>query len=270
LQDKLNLTESNLLLEDTLLLNHYSIDFASYIWNARNTFLMRTVKWTDNYELFIKNINEVLQQTSTFGLKAKQYVFFYWLMFDMKIKGTNLFLDTTANALKRDNWISKKYHDVFLKERQTYEHLFHGKPAPHLQGINTEEKVVSLNDLKGKVVFVDVWATWCAPCIEALPHVQELQEKFKNNKDVIFLFLSNDSREDGDKQWKNYLKEHPEFKGIHVRAREKEDRKFEGGWKVTGIPRYLLIDKQGNIIDAFARNNSYEKLAEMIEEASRK
>lgn len=141
-----------------------------------------------------------------------------------------------------------------------------GNPAPHLQGISPDDKVHSLNDFKGKVIFIDIWATWCAPCIERLPHIMELQGNFINSKEVVFIFLSNDSDEEED-SWKKYLLDHPEFNGIHLRARKKEDRPFEKLWKVVGIPRYMIVDKEGKIIDAFAKHSSYEKLKEVIESA---
>lgn len=138
-----------------------------------------------------------------------------------------------------------------------------GNPAPHLQGISPDGKIHSLNDFKGKVIFIDIWATWCRPCIDGFPHLFELQEAFINSKEVVFIFLSND-RDEEEETWKKYLSDHPEFKGIHLRARKEEDRPFEKLWKVTGIPRYMIINKEGKIVDAFAKNLSHEELKKAI------
>jgi thiol-disulfide isomerase/thioredoxin len=185
---------------------------------------------------------------------------------DIQQTGVNHFKDSIINALVAQKKISVERNQQLISLKQKYNHLLPGNPAPHLQGVNAEGKLITLKDLKGKVIFIDVWGTGCPPCIEAIPHVMELRNKLQENKEVEFVFLSGDKED----EWKQFLKAHPTFKGTHLRSRGEEDSRYEENWKINGIPRYILIDKQGNIIDAFARNNSYEKLAEMIEKASKK
>lgn len=55
--------------------------------------------------------------------------------------------------------------------------------------VDQKGKKVSLGDLKGKVVFINFWATWCGPCIAEMPSIQKLHDKFKNNSDVVFVIL---------------------------------------------------------------------------------
>jgi thiol-disulfide isomerase/thioredoxin len=131
-----------------------------------------------------------------------------------------------------------------------------------LRGISQDGKVITLKDLKGKVIFIDMWSTGCPPCIKGIPHLLEMQKKFKERGEVEFVFLSGDD----EVTWKKYLTNHTEFTGTHLLMRDKEDSQYNDNWKVTGIPRYILVDKQGYILDAFARCN--EKLQKMIEKAS--
>lgn len=56
--------------------------------------------------------------------------------------------------------------------------------------------VIDLSDLKGKVVFINFWATWCPPCIAEMPSINKLQEKFKDNKDFIILMVDADNKPD--------------------------------------------------------------------------
>ena len=203
-----------------------------------------------------------LEKANQYNKEIKEFLLFDVLFMDVVLRGPRQFTDSLANQLIEQHRMSYKYQKIFSDKKKEFADLMPGNIAPPLQGISPEGKVCSLNDFKGKVIFVDIWATWCSPCIKALPHMSELQEKLGNNKNLIFLFLSNDQDE---KKWKNYLLEHPEFKGVHLRARKEEDRPFENAWKGGGIPRYMLIDQEGKIIDAFAKNNSYKKLQEIIE-----
>ncbi|WP_457127178.1 redoxin family protein [Mucilaginibacter sp. HD30] len=111
-------------------------------------------------------------------------------------------------------------------------------------------KTVSLASFKGKTVIIDFWATWCGPCIMSFPGMQIAQNKYKNNPDVVFLFI--DTWETGS----NYLPGVKKFiseKGysFHVLVDEtgsdKRQSKVISTYKVEGIPTKFIIDKNGDI-----------------------
>ncbi|MBP3303712.1 MAG: AhpC/TSA family protein [Muribaculaceae bacterium] len=79
-----------------------------------------------------------------------------------------------------------------------------GKPAPDLIGENPDGKEIKLSDLKGNVVLIDFWATWCGPCRAALPHVREVYNKYHDKGFEVFCVADNDS--DPDK-WKEAIEE---------------------------------------------------------------
>lgn len=260
LENKLGLTVNNLL-NDTLLIKFPSSNFTAYLNTNNRRYLSKTVSLssTDRYKNAIM-LHNAVESASQYSRQIKTFLTYYNIYWDLVGGGPNPVTDSISDEFKRKYPSATEYHALLDNLYQTFSHLMPGKPAPHLQGISPEGKVGSLNDFKGKVIFIDIWATWCSPCIKALPHILELQNSFSNNKEVVFIFLSHDKEE----EWKKYLSEHPEFKGTHLRSR-KEDYSYQDLWKVGGIPRYMIVDQQGKIVNAFAKWLSYEELKNVIE-----
>ncbi len=120
-------------------------------------------------------------------------------------------------------------------------------------------KNVSLSDFKGKVVLVDVWATWCSPCKAQIPFMQEMEKEF-HGKDVVFISVSVDEEKDKSK-WLDMIKE-KEMGGVQL---------FASGWsKITkdydikAIPRFLLFDRNGNVYSTEAPRPSDPMLKDIL------
>lgn len=125
--------------------------------------------------------------------------------------------------------------------------------------VNTwEGNEMAVSKLEGEMVLVDIWATWCKPCIEEFPYVEKLQEKFKNEK-MNFVYVSVD--EDVEK-WKKYLIENNQKN--HAHFIEKEKGTLFNKFRIESIPRYVLIDEHGYFIDADAPKPSSGELEKMI------
>lgn len=104
-------------------------------------------------------------------------------------------------------------------------------------------KVYRLDNFKGKMVFVDFWASWCAPCRAQIPYQRELEKAYEG-KDVVFLSVSLDkSKED----WLKAVKEE-DLHGYVLHAEGDFRNPFPKAYIVDAIPRYLLIDAAGNVI----------------------
>lgn len=116
-----------------------------------------------------------------------------------------------------------------------------------------------LDSYKGKVVYLDFWASWCGPCKREMPYSQKLQEEFKG-KDVVFVYMSVDRNA---QSWLNMIKQ-LHITGQHYRANSAVQQQLHEQFNVRSIPRYVLIDKKGKVISANAIRPSSSAIVDDI------
>jgi len=136
-----------------------------------------------------------------------------------------------------------------------------GNPAPEFEGYTPEGKKVSITDLKGKVVYIDMWATWCGPCIAEIPASKKLQQEFSSNDNIQFLNISVDRNKS---DWEKFLTEDKAWKGLHINIEPDKVESLYTAYKLFGVPSYILIDQLGNIANMKAPRPSDEKIKEEI------
>lgn len=140
-----------------------------------------------------------------------------------------------------------------------------GTPAFDFSAKDVNGKTHKLSDYKGKLVYVDVWATWCGPCVKEIPHLEKLQDKYKD-KNITFMSVSIDSPKDLEK-WKNYVSNH-NLQGIQLVGDNGYGSEVTKKYNIKGIPRFLLIDADGNIVSANApRPSDTKKVEQLIDES---
>ncbi|HEU5145973.1 MAG TPA: TlpA disulfide reductase family protein [Chryseosolibacter sp.] len=132
-----------------------------------------------------------------------------------------------------------------------------GNPAPEFEGLTRDGEMVSIKDLRGKVVYIDVWATWCRPCIAEIPSSIKLQEKLAKEQGVQFLNVSVDSRRS---DWEGFLDKNKNWKGTHIIIEREKIASLYKAYKFQGIPAYMLLDQAGDIVDVKASRPSDEEL----------
>lgn len=125
-------------------------------------------------------------------------------------------------------------------------------------------KQVALSDFKGKVVYIDIWATWCGPCKGEIPYMTKLEEEYKDNPNIVFMSVSIDKQKD-EQKWRDMVKE-KQMKGVQLFAGDKADD-IAKPYKVRGIPRFILVGKDGKLIAGDAPRPSSDDIRPLLKKA---
>ncbi|UMB60812.1 TlpA family protein disulfide reductase [Lutibacter sp. A80] len=139
-----------------------------------------------------------------------------------------------------------------------------GQPSPKFVNYeNNAGGTLSLDDLKGKYTYIDIWATWCGPCIREIPDLKRV-EKAYHGKNIQFLSISIDESKDYDK-WKEMIVA-KELGGIQVIADSAASSQFAKEYFITSIPRFILLDPEGKIVAKKAPRPSSPELITLLNE----
>lgn len=118
----------------------------------------------------------------------------------------------------------------------------------------------SLNDLKGKYVYIDVWATWCKPCLAEIPALKKLEEEFG---DLIHFVSISIDKKDKHEAWKKMVNQ-KQLKGVQLYADNDWESAFVQDFGIDGIPRFILIDPKGKVLKPDASRPSNPKTKELF------
>lgn len=159
--------------------------------------------------------------------------------------------------------MKKNYEDLFttpveaakLKEiENALANITPGNPGYNFAFPDATGKIVTLADFKGKLVYVDVWATWCGPCKAEIPSLVKLEESM-HGKEIVFVSISTDKDKN---KWLDFIKN---SKGVQIHDSENLMCRM---YNIAGIPRFLLFDKNGNVISTDAPRPSNPKIADYL------
>ena len=149
-------------------------------------------------------------------------------------------------------WLDKYNNNEPMKERvrkiwRQYAAIQPGMPCPPIEQYNASGEVYGIDHFKGKVVYIDVWATWCGPCKKEIPHLKTLEEKY-HGKNIEFVSVSTD--QDIEK-WKTFIATE-NMTGTQLHQSDDAERTISRHFVVNAIPRFILIDEAGKIVSADA------------------
>ena len=171
-------------------------------------------------------------------------------------------LDSSLIAMAKQ--LNLQTYNYFEKTYAKNLKMGKGKPSPKFENyVNFKGGTKSLDSFKGKYVYIDVWATWCGPCIREIPALQRLEKEY-HNKNIEFVSISTDeSRRSGgsweaaEKKWRDFVKK-KQMSGVQLWSGQ--DFSFQQAYQINTIPRFLIIDPKGNIVDANAPRPGDPKL----------
>lgn len=189
----------------------------------------------------------------------------YWFLAGELINGFRT--DGDAFALATRKWQDFKainpyaeYTDAVQADLNKAMALRPGRQAPDFTLTDPEGHPVSLSRFRGKVVFMDFWASWCGPCIANLPFLRSIKKKTADLP-VVFVNLSLDESESA---WHKAIEKH-KIKGVHVRT---TGSGVANSYNVLGVPSYILVDPQGRIVERLTQMDLMDTdgVAEKIKE----
>lgn len=223
---------------------------------------------------------ELLQSYATVQLYKKEYTKAFPVLETIFKKGwgTEAMTPALKEAYAHTKGSSKgfdKYLEGLLKEsankqKEKIQSRMINEPAPLFTLKNLEGKEVSLAALKGKIVILDFWATWCGPCKKSFPAMQKAVDKYKNNKEVVFLFIDTwESAKNPVPEVKKYMEENGYSFNVLFDLKDlvSNQNNVVTSYGAKGIPAKYIIDRDGNIrIKLVGFSGSAEEVVDELSE----
>jgi len=179
---------------------------------------------------------------------VRDYAMYSMLKYDLRNYGLKVPKTVVTEFLKDCRQLD--YKKDISDNYRIWSELAAGLPAPAFLLPDKNGTSYNLNQFKGKYIYIDVWATWCGPCLEEMSALEKLVSKFSHQANKIaFIKISIDLNKTA---WLNKIISVTESGTINLHAIDGANSKFAKAYVINDIPRYILIDDNGNIVNANA------------------
>ena len=179
------------------------------------------------------------------------------VIFNAQKTKTHIRLDSIISKIE-----SKEYKESITETYQLLNKIIETGPVESQKLYSSNNETLTfqslLNQKKGKLLFIDLWATWCVPCMREIPFSKQLTKNYKDKLEVIFISLDSDSS-----VWKRYVENNLLSETNFILPNDFKST-FAKHFKLTSIPRYILIDKNGKLITTDAPRPSDPKIKELM------
>ena len=183
----------------------------------------------------------------------------------------------TFEVIRTDSVLARKIYQDFNASvtnaayREEIQQLYDAYRRSHIAGTPAADftydavdgKKVTLSNLRGKYVYIDIWSTTCPNCIEQFPYLTKIEDEYKG-KNIQFVSLSLDAQSRKDR-WRKYVTDH-KLTGYQLIS----DKDVQSDWvkklNIFGIPRFILIDPAGDIVDGDAKRPSDPALKKQFDQ----
>jgi thiol-disulfide isomerase/thioredoxin len=229
-----------------------SVYFTKCLPYADNALMLKLETFRKNSYGLVEDYNQTNQEIEI--IKDWQYAYGLFYKINSTIDKTALY-NIRPEIEKIKNIYYKKAISETLALKSKY---WDGDTAIDFAADDSNGKKVKLSSFKGKIIFIDLWATWCGPCLEEMPYFDRLRNKYEANSDIVFISLCVNDNIGG---WKKNLKSR-KAEGIQLFASQPEMVDY----KILSLPRSIIIDKDFKIVKLYGPDPSNPGIPDFLEE----
>lgn len=177
---------------------------------------------------------------------------------------TNLLNDYQAIATRKDFFVNELVAMERMNHYQILDDSLTNDTLVDRSGTFFKLHEIIKNN-EGKIILIDIWASWCAPCLNALPLLIELEKKFENEGFVLLYFSIDEQKTN----WTQTMNQHVGLWGNSYCFIRPTDFGLAKKFEIGNIPRYMILDRKGNVYNANAPSPDSTKLKEILNELSK-
>lgn len=182
---------------------------------------------------------------------------------EMKATMKDLYVKVKGSHAGFDEYMEKVNKAFAEKLRKDMAKQMINQPAPDFTLKDVDGNTVTLSDMKGKIVILDFWATWCGPCKRSFPGMKMAMEKLRSNPDVKFLFIHTwEKQEHAADSAKAYVvRNNLPFQVLMDLKNDKGQNPVLEAYQVSAIPTKFVVDRNGNMRFRFTGGALTEEVA---------